>query len=191
MSWNLGTLTLIRLTWRIWWAPNTASKWQMGFNSAFKGLTSWEPVGHSRPVTGLLYILIKPLEYHHFLSHTLTFMYRGSTDFKPHLKQRFLTAACWWFVILHQTSKKNRDTNQIQELIKKRQIKKSVKENFLVISVYVLAIRWAAFLVYMIQEQRNCLLVRVWLSDFNSKDNGIEKMQHCASCKVAVVYHSQ
>ena len=31
-------LTLILLTWRIWWAPNNASKWQMGFNSAFKGL---------------------------------------------------------------------------------------------------------------------------------------------------------
>jgi hypothetical protein len=24
--------------WRIWSAPNNASKWQMGFNSAFKGL---------------------------------------------------------------------------------------------------------------------------------------------------------
>jgi hypothetical protein len=32
-------LTPILLTWRIWWAPNNASKWQMGFNSAFKGLT--------------------------------------------------------------------------------------------------------------------------------------------------------
>jgi len=32
------TLTLILLTWRIWWAPNTTSRWQMGFNSAFKGL---------------------------------------------------------------------------------------------------------------------------------------------------------
>jgi len=31
-------LTLILLTWRIWWALNNASKWQMGFNSAFKGL---------------------------------------------------------------------------------------------------------------------------------------------------------
>ena len=30
-------LTLILLTWRIWWA-NNASKWQMEFNSAFKGL---------------------------------------------------------------------------------------------------------------------------------------------------------
>jgi len=31
-------LTLILLTWRIWRAPNNASRWQMGFNSAFKGL---------------------------------------------------------------------------------------------------------------------------------------------------------
>jgi len=26
-------LTIILLTWRIWWASNNASKWQMGFNS--------------------------------------------------------------------------------------------------------------------------------------------------------------
>jgi len=32
-------LTLILLMCRIWWAPNNASKWQMGFNSAFKWLT--------------------------------------------------------------------------------------------------------------------------------------------------------
>ena len=31
-------LTLILLTWIIWWAPDNASKWQMGFNSAFRGL---------------------------------------------------------------------------------------------------------------------------------------------------------
>ena len=24
--------------WRIWWTPNNASKWQMGFNWAFKYL---------------------------------------------------------------------------------------------------------------------------------------------------------
>ena len=34
---NNLNLTLILKTWRIWWAPNNASKWQMGFNSAFKG----------------------------------------------------------------------------------------------------------------------------------------------------------
>jgi hypothetical protein len=33
-------LTLYLLTWRIWWAPNNASKWQMGFKSAFEGLTN-------------------------------------------------------------------------------------------------------------------------------------------------------
>jgi hypothetical protein len=31
-------LTLILLMWKIWWAPNNASRWQMGFNSVFKGL---------------------------------------------------------------------------------------------------------------------------------------------------------
>ena len=38
-------LTLILLMWRIWWAPNNASRWQMGFSSAFKGLNSnqWFP----------------------------------------------------------------------------------------------------------------------------------------------------
>ena len=34
----LFILTLMSLTWRIWWAHNNASKWQMGFNSAFKVL---------------------------------------------------------------------------------------------------------------------------------------------------------
>ena len=31
-------LALILLTWTIWRAPTNASKWRMGFNSAFKGL---------------------------------------------------------------------------------------------------------------------------------------------------------
>jgi len=31
-------LTLILLMWKIWWAPNNASRWQMGFNSAFEEL---------------------------------------------------------------------------------------------------------------------------------------------------------
>ena len=34
----LDSLTLTLLTWTIWRAPTTASKWRMGFNSAFKGL---------------------------------------------------------------------------------------------------------------------------------------------------------
>ena len=31
-------LTLILLTCKMWWVPNNARKWQMGFNSVFKGL---------------------------------------------------------------------------------------------------------------------------------------------------------
>jgi len=38
IPYKTSTLTLILLTWNIEWAPNNASKWQMGFNSAFKGL---------------------------------------------------------------------------------------------------------------------------------------------------------
>jgi len=37
-SLNVNNLTLILWTWRKWWAPNNASKWQMGFNSGFKEL---------------------------------------------------------------------------------------------------------------------------------------------------------
>ena len=35
---DVATLTLTLLTWRMWWTATSASKWQMGFNSAFKGL---------------------------------------------------------------------------------------------------------------------------------------------------------
>ena len=58
--------------WRVWWAPNNASRWQMGFNSAFEGLkfpltfilptwriwwvpnnaSSWQ-MGFNSPVKGL------------------------------------------------------------------------------------------------------------------------------------------
>ena len=43
-------LTLILLTWTIWRAPTNASKWRMGFNSAFKGL---KKVMESRTVVTL------------------------------------------------------------------------------------------------------------------------------------------
>ena len=34
---NNLNLTLILKTWRIWWAPNNACRWQTGFNPACKG----------------------------------------------------------------------------------------------------------------------------------------------------------
>jgi len=37
-SLKVNNLTLILLTWRKWRAPNNASKYQIGFNSGFKGL---------------------------------------------------------------------------------------------------------------------------------------------------------
>jgi hypothetical protein len=36
-SLRVNDLNLILLTWKKWWTSNNASKWQMGFNSAFKG----------------------------------------------------------------------------------------------------------------------------------------------------------
>jgi hypothetical protein len=36
---NFYCLTLILLTWNIWWVSNNASRWQMGFNRVFKGLS--------------------------------------------------------------------------------------------------------------------------------------------------------
>ena len=54
---QLVSVTLILLTWRIWWAPNNASKWQMGFNSAFNPLNA-----ELNPICYLLALL-----EHHFL----------------------------------------------------------------------------------------------------------------------------
>ena len=34
----LSPLNFTLLTWRIWWAPNNAKRWQMGLNSGFKVL---------------------------------------------------------------------------------------------------------------------------------------------------------
>jgi hypothetical protein len=57
-TYTLPRLTLSPLTWRIWWAPNNASRWQMGFNLAFKGLIkNYSPTGrrnHGRPSKRLL-----------------------------------------------------------------------------------------------------------------------------------------
>jgi len=38
-------LTFNLLTWRIWCAPTNSSKWQMGFNLAFKGVIKILEIG--------------------------------------------------------------------------------------------------------------------------------------------------
>jgi hypothetical protein len=46
-------LTLILLTWRIWWAPYNAGKRQMGFNSAFNPLNAeLNPICHLLALLG-------------------------------------------------------------------------------------------------------------------------------------------
>jgi hypothetical protein len=49
----INPLTLILLTWRMWWPPNNASKWHMGFNSAFKVLNDeLNTIGHLLALLG-------------------------------------------------------------------------------------------------------------------------------------------
>jgi len=43
--------SVILLMWRTGWAPNNASRWQMGFNSAFKGLKERLTWGPRLPLT--------------------------------------------------------------------------------------------------------------------------------------------
>jgi len=58
-SLKVNNLTLILLTWRKWWAPNNASKEQMGFNSGFKGLSSRRSVDSQDSLHTYLHIFIK------------------------------------------------------------------------------------------------------------------------------------
>jgi len=46
---QIKELTLILLMWRIGLAPNNASKWQVGFKSAFKGLRDAPKFGLFNP----------------------------------------------------------------------------------------------------------------------------------------------
>ena len=58
ISSHINPLTLTLLTWRIWWSSNNASKWQIGFNSAFKGLNAeLNPICHLLALLGAHHIL--------------------------------------------------------------------------------------------------------------------------------------
>jgi hypothetical protein len=57
-----GGLNHYLLTWRIWWAPNNASRGQMGFSSAFKGLNQTQYVRRES-------ILLPMLFHPHYLLH--------------------------------------------------------------------------------------------------------------------------
>jgi hypothetical protein len=85
------TLTLILLTWRKWWTPNNASKWQMGFNSAFKGLIVTDTILQGNVM----------IQSRRFLT-----VYKSSQD-QLHLlncKTRFFLWLVWFGLFVHPLS---------------------------------------------------------------------------------------
>ena len=99
------SLTFILLTWRIWWAPNDASKWQMGYNSVIKGLI----YGNKKPTRWNRGFYCR--------SYCLLNMFRGNT--MPIIRSsRVLYSGCclWYFVLwfssyLKTTARNTTDSN--------------------------------------------------------------------------------
>jgi len=85
---TLMTLTLNLLTWRIWWACNNASRWQMGFNSAFRGLT------HTLCNTGLVMSNLALL--HKLRRHTIANMCRARAYARMYVEKYSDTSANEW-----------------------------------------------------------------------------------------------
>ena len=58
-------LTLTLLTWTIWRTHTNASKWRMGFNSAFKGLTQFVKCIKLPPILNFVEIclVVRRIEY--------------------------------------------------------------------------------------------------------------------------------
>jgi len=66
----LPALTLILLTWRISWATNNASRWQIKFHSAFKELMLWFAFFHFLLI--FLYLHAAPYRPLHYYSFSYT-----------------------------------------------------------------------------------------------------------------------
>ena len=77
----LYRLTLILLMWRKWWTPNNASKWQMGFNSAFKGLIYYSNLMFMGPCIVIIFwyiIRTRCTSHRVYLIWQLLYMFRAS-----------------------------------------------------------------------------------------------------------------
>jgi hypothetical protein len=88
---DLHILTIIPLTWKIWWTPNNASKWQMGFNSACKGLRI--EASYNRYATFLFLFLRAISRNKSFCSqetHNQPRILIGDSDFRRRLHQLLL-----------------------------------------------------------------------------------------------------
>ena len=97
-SLKVNNLTLILLTWRKWWAPNNASKEQMGFNSGFKGLI--REFLHRNAQAGLL----KLDEVVLFQIWTNVTYIKGKFSWHTHLHFLFYDAPATIMVIVSQTT---------------------------------------------------------------------------------------
>jgi hypothetical protein len=85
-------LTLTLLTWRIWWAPNIASRWQIWFNLAFKGLNiciRWSSA--YRQVTACCTVIIN---FTSFTSYSVTNNGKKICCFYPDLGVAVYLHAC-------------------------------------------------------------------------------------------------
>jgi len=95
--------------WRIWWTPNNASKWQMGFNLAFKGLstTPWRFVrtGGVYPniynpqqwMSGQLHIIAIPLESPQYLLYEKICLCQSETLILSHPVHSYSVYTIKWF----------------------------------------------------------------------------------------------
>ena len=85
------SLTLILLTRKIWWAPNNASKRQVGCNLAFKGLNKYQPTRCINPEawSSPLFSCKTPQLYNNQYSTTRRQLYAGN-DLRCHQRQIYL-----------------------------------------------------------------------------------------------------
>ena len=101
------TLTLILLTWRIWWAHTNDNKWQMGFNLAFKGLKTLSILSPRKhdvwrdPLYSILQLLRSPpLPAHSptFPYHSLGILFTDTLTVKTTWWTLLQTSALEWLL---------------------------------------------------------------------------------------------
>ena len=107
-------LTIILLTWKIWWAPNNSSSWQMGFKSAFKGLRKLQLLRDPKRIFERLQLPPPPVLNKNTVHNSTTphppknkgtyFHKVTSPSTKPYLNQNMLSS-CTWRTILHVLAK--------------------------------------------------------------------------------------
>jgi hypothetical protein len=86
--WSSCKIPVILLTWRIGWAPNNASRWQMGFNSVFEGLIKLE-------FSWQIFEKFSNISFHKNQSSGNRFLRCGRTDGYDEANSRFFQFCEW------------------------------------------------------------------------------------------------